>query len=425
MSEREPGPPGFFLIFITLGVLSACRGEPGRTAVDSHGTAESCAVPSGPGRWTVGGGGFRETGRVGDDEETWFASVGGVHWSQEGVYVFDAGNARVVRFTDDLVPLAAFGREGDGPGEFPRLMLRMPASPRRIHGGDGRLVVYDERRVSVFDAGGRYLGSAIPNAYEAGLSPMTRAIRLAPSGVLFESDGHDAYHAPRGWTDSVVFRIRRWGGGAVDTVVEVRVARPPRDRRGAQFRGPNQALPLWDVAGGCVVVSDGASPWLVVASLDGAGQDTIRFPLPDREPPPPDREAMAELLGAARGETDTPEPTSLRRIHDLIVDPDGAVWLLPVQPERAPASGVEILRVDLGTRQATTDTVPYFPAAFGPPGVYYATPRDSLRQQLVVRVESQTTRAPPLPRSTDQRAGADTGWRAMLKVPSSMRGKSP
>jgi hypothetical protein len=62
---------------------------------------------------------------------------------------------------------------------------------------------------------------------------------------------------------------------------------------------------------------------------------------------------------------------------DLVADLDGYLWILPVQPRGAEGAGVEVLRVAVGTGRAETDTVPAFPLAFGPPGVYYAALRDA------------------------------------------------
>ncbi|HEX7119255.1 MAG TPA: hypothetical protein VF212_10730 [Longimicrobiales bacterium] len=371
---------------VLASLFAGCTGDGGVARVDAFRPAEACTFPASPSRWADGGD-HRETGRAGDDEELWFANIGGVYWSAEGLYVYDAMNTRVVRLTEDLEFVGSFGREGDGPGEFPRRMVSVFRPARRIHGGPDGILIYEERRVSVFDPEGRYQGNLIADPFTVGMSPMTRGLRWTPSGVLFDAGGHDAYHLPDAWTDSVSYRVQRWAGDTIHTIAEILVARAPRGPRGAQYLGPRQARPAWDAAGGCVVMTDGASPWLVVASLDGREADTVSVELPERDPPAGDRATLERLSAQAGGGTHLPEPTVIARIRDLILDPDGHVWLLPNQPDPAPESGVEVLRIALGSGRTVVDTVPAFPVAFGPPGVYYATIRAAMDEQMVARYE--------------------------------------
>ncbi len=368
-------------------VIGACGTDGTKALVESFRPAEACTFTAGGSRWARDGGTYREMARVGEDDETWFVNIWGIFSAPEGLYVFDVGNARVARFTADLGYIGKFGREGEGPGEFPRLRVSLPERLRRIHGDGDRIVVYDGNRVSLFDSEGRYLGNLITDPFAVGLGYRTSSVRLTSAGLVFPSGGTDVFHLSREWTDSAAFRINLWSSAGIDTVAEVQAARPPRDRLGVQFTGPDQALPLWDSERGCVVISDGASPWLVVASLDGTKADTLRIELPDRRPPGYDRKELAELSARAGGGRDMPEPTATKRVRDLILDPDGHVWLLPIQPEPALAEGVEILRVDLGTGRTLVDTVPAFPAAFGEPGAYYASLRAALDQHLVVRYD--------------------------------------
>lgn len=82
---------------------------------------------------------------------------------------------------------------------------------------------------------------------------------------------------------------------------------------------------------------------------------------------------------------------------DLILDPDGFVWLLPVQPDQPVPGGVEVLRVPLGGGSVVTDTVPAFPRAFGPPGVYFGGIRGPNDEILVKRYEKDMSAHPSSP----------------------------
>lgn len=366
--------------------LTGCAADRSGPIVESFEPPDACSFVPGSSRWA--GSSYRETARVGDKDDVWFSSIGGVHWAGDQLYVFDMGYPRVIRFTEALEYIGEFGREGDGPGELQKLWIPPYLPWRRLHGSKELLIVYDAgRRVSVFDVEGNFRGNLITNAPGVGMSVTLRGVRLTPYGLLFDWHSQHAPDGGRGWADSVAYQVRRWADGTVSEVVELQVAAYPLAVRGGTFRGPHQAVPLWDVEGSCVVVSDGASPWLVVASIDGSRADTLAINLPNRKPAAVDRKSLAEVSAMAGGGSHMPEPTAIRRIRDLIIDPDGHVWLLPIQPDPAPQGGVEVLRVSIATRETFVDTIPAFPVAFGPPGVQFATPSASLNEPLVIRVE--------------------------------------
>jgi len=73
------------------------------------------------------------------------------------------------------------------------------------------------------------------------------------------------------------------------------------------------------------------------------------------------------------------------RVYDLVADPDGWVWILPVQPPDGTRGGLEVLRVSIGHGQGIIDTAPAFPRAFGPEGTIYGTRRDRERLARLAR----------------------------------------
>ena len=70
------------------------------------------------------------------------------------LYILDAGNYRIQKFTADGKYIATFGRQGEGPGEF-----TMPARMELV--GNAELYVYDQRtqRIDVMSTDGNFIRS--------------------------------------------------------------------------------------------------------------------------------------------------------------------------------------------------------------------------------------------------------------------------
>lgn len=185
-------------------------------------------------------------------------------------------------------------------------------------------------------------------------------------------------------------RIRIWAfaDGGPRQLHSVDLPPLPKDGRGVRFQGVREAGPSWDTRLGCVAITDGGSPWILGGSLGAPALDTLRFSLDDRElPADPDE---AELLARAGGtQRRPPEPVLPRRIRDLIIDPDGWVWLWPIQPSPKPFSGQEVVRISMETHRVEWDTVPGFARAFGPPGSFYVTRVDASGARTLLRMEYQ------------------------------------
>ena len=99
------------------------------------------------------------------------------------VFVADAGNYRVVRWSSAGEQVGTFGSQGDGPGEFQSIGWMHPVG--------SALAVYDSRllRISWFDAAGRLTGSR-PFAVARPEPPTPDAI-IASGGALGVTPGGD------------------------------------------------------------------------------------------------------------------------------------------------------------------------------------------------------------------------------------------
>jgi hypothetical protein len=297
----------------------------------------------------------------------------GVAFGDSTLFVFERRLGEVRLFDVGGVPSGSFGREGQGPGEFmvrgftrllPRVVLEPISSWIDLRGDT--VAVFDGNAIQRFTSRGMYVDEVdgLAKALSGSLR-FSRRIRLVPEGVVIDVEARTGERA--GGED----RPRPYGvwlvtDSSASRVVSLNLRPLPRPKVGRfrpSYEGPLEAQPIWDLLGGCVVVSDGSSPWLLVANLHGGRVDTIPIPLPMRRP---------------ASSRKTVDPSTPMHLSDLIADPDGWIWILPVQADgRLRADTLEILRVGIGLGVAVFDTVPAFPTAFGPPGVAFGTRRDA------------------------------------------------
>lgn len=392
--------PAIAIVLLALtaaGCGTAASGDDDGTAGDlrarlAAGTlvnGERCPA-AGRSRWAAAGAGYRATATYGDDEDEALVSVAGVAVRGGSVFVYDGVGARVAVLAEDLRPRGSFARQGEGPGELARSRDRSRAMSvgrwRWIDAaGDGTIFVFDGRQAHRFGADGAFRERvAVPPP--AGIPvlggyPRIRAVDSAlyvASALVMNDSGK-----PQRWA---VHRLR---GAGLEPLLELTLAALPRWTNGSAFRGPAQARPLWEVAAGCIVATDGEHPWLVRRPLAGGAADSLPVALPDRDPPKMDERTYLRELNSGPGPNvrSLPGPTAVRRVLDVIADPDGHLWILPLQPRGGGRRPVEVLRVDVGTGASETDTVPAFPLAFGAPGVYYAAATDADGVVSVVRYE--------------------------------------
>jgi hypothetical protein len=360
-------------------LLAACADEH-REIPRTLGARAGCESRAGGSRWSSGGVGYRATASYGRQAETWLNEVAGVAAVDSLVFVYDAPQSRVVMLDGRLQPVRSFGRKGQGPGELAPVMDRgrRGLGWKWIDGSGDSLLVFDGTRLQFFSPDGRFLVQGLRAAVDRGwVSDETPRLRYWQGRLLSTRGGYDTpiLRRPR---DRYAWELVDVAGGHDRPIVSLRLAPLPAGHNKVPFLGPEQALPLWDAAGGCVVATDGTGAWLVRAALSGAGADTLALDLSPVRLPVVDREEIARLMGMAGkgGRAGYIEPTALRRLAALTIDPDGYAWLLPLQDSSHVPGGVEVVRISLSTGVADRDTVPAFPAEFGAPGVFYARTND-------------------------------------------------
>lgn len=369
--------------------LAACGGTQGR---DRVALPESCAERSGVSRWD-GEHGYRVTAEYRGDADQPLWRVLGVAASDSAVYVFDGPNYRVHILDLDLRLRRAFGRRGDGPGEFGSLSHGFyPAdqSDRWVEVSGDSLFVFSGDRLQVFSAGGRYLARAGERQFADGtLSLRTNRFRHA-GGSLYFAD--PTYRYGRTADDRKRMRVMRGNANGTTSALDLAVTPLPTRRGPAgptmMLRG--QARATWDLRGDCIVATSGADDRLVVTSASAGGvPDTLRLPLPRVTLPPDDEDEDGTLAAASGGQM--PEdlhPTAARRIDAVTIDPDGSVWVLPYQDTRTTDGRFVVLKVSPRSGRAKVDTVPAFPLEFGAPGTYFGLRKTEAGEPVVVRVEA-------------------------------------
>jgi hypothetical protein len=180
-SKRQSSAGSSCVALSVLLILTACSGKSGETWTGTV-TVEDGVIhvynPETP-LWGADHDPLRELEILGGPdsaEEAMLAAPFTVVAGADGSrYVLDGTDARIVRYDREGNYLGAFGRAGDGPGEFrnPTDMTLLP---------DGRLLVcdYNQERLSWFSPDGRFIESAA-------LHQSIGQIKASPSGRLFAS----------------------------------------------------------------------------------------------------------------------------------------------------------------------------------------------------------------------------------------------
>lgn len=377
-------------LLLLLLLVAACDRAPNPPPAKP--VAAACVSRPEGSRWA---GDYRETARFGDTDDE---ALGGMDLASitvgDGiVYVLEASNVGLWLLRPDLTVIRKVGREGDGPGEWRGLLHGWQGgSSRWVSASSDRVRLFDGKRFQELTPGGRFRRVLELGSDEMPLFLQSRLI-FAGDTLFYSAGGYDPFSsASTGEPRDGRLGREVAADGYSPWTVRMRLDGENRELlrlglvpvHGKWGVGPAHAIPLWDTNGGCVVASDGHEPVLVYATVGGR-QDTLPVPVPNHVERIAD---YAEALGGLLpGEAKRREPATPKRIRDLVIDPDGWVWLWTVRKRGSTPGEVQVLRVPLGGGRAVLDTVPAFPRAFGPPGVYYAQTYGPDDELLVARYD--------------------------------------
>jgi hypothetical protein len=190
----------------------------------------------------------------------------------------------------------------------------------------------------------------------------TSRVRLVRGGIIL-----DVMHTPRMHGETArEFELWYFSDRAPKRVFRRSLpSLPIRGKNGGSFSGPNEAHPLWDAAGNCLLFSDGSSQWLVRGSTTGFTVDSIRLPIHERAQdatPAGPHETGGTIADSALAGL-IPEPSLWRNIGALALEDEGRVWLGLTRRSPASASAFA-LRVDMTSRQIDSVPIHVFPRAF-------------------------------------------------------------
>ncbi len=360
---------------VLFGAAGCESGAPAAAGVDY------CAVDSAPDRWRPG------QHRILDSplSDSGATPVAGIVSAGDTIMAFDRNAGSVLVVAPDGTVRRRIGRPGQGPGEFApygtstRLSLTRLSRDWLLRRGD-TLVVFDGNQFHHYGLDGGYRTSvAVADTILGRASQFPRETsRLVVRDDRLWLDVAQLDYAPGAPSASALRTYSIWSLSSSDRTraITVRLPTPPISPRGAVDLSTREARPMFALAGSCVVISDGGSPHLLVFGPGAAQADTLHIRATLLDPPASDAErAVRQASGA--GSAPAPEPTLPARLRRLAVDPDGRIWLLPVQrdTQRTP---VEVIRLHIATGAERRDSITFFPSLFLPDGGFAAMQLDSL-----------------------------------------------
>ena len=375
---------------ILAAALTGACGDTAPSPGDGSSTAApaDCATAEGPSRWTPGPAGLSLTDRYGDAEGEALGAVAGVASNGRVVALFDAAAPSLVVLDRRFGVLWRNERRGRGPGELqPYPLASPPGSYQQWLDAEGdTLAVFDGARVTLFGVDGSIRRG--PTLATPGLTGYSSRMELLDGALVYPRSGYDFMSS----YEPASPRLRLVSSRDPErSLLEVELA-PLPTRDGVPWLSADQAAPLWVVRGRCIYAVDGEEPRLLVSVVGSDRVDTIPFELPavhrtaarqvfERE--------QAEALRLPPGRI--PEPTAMKRMDALRVDPDGWVWIRPYQDPRP--GGMVVVRVRVPSGSTEVSTLPTFPVAFGATGELYALRFSALHEAVLERWEVRSDSA--------------------------------
>lgn len=348
----------------------------------------SCGVSASETRWVAQS--YSETHWYGESaEEQWIGSYGGLVAAGDSLFLYDQLRPRVVHLSGDLEERQAFGRQGEGPGEFNHA-LSIPWVGDVAEGHvafDGRrVVIYDRHDIASFDASGEFRWSVRVGRFGLSSTGVRFVSPLDDETIVFGVDSLDARSRRL-----QLWRVRRPDPDYRELLWERFVSTNAREegRSGRVNLGKREARSYWARHRGCVVVSDGGGQFLWLIDLSTLQTDSIALPLWEV---PEFGELRSDFrVTNIRGRdvgARPQEPALLWRWRGLIVDPDGHAWLRAWTQSR---EEFQVFVVSLASGEFRhLINPPGFPTAFGPEGVFYtAREKSLLGEQYIVRLEGE------------------------------------
>ena len=362
-------------VVVVLAAISRVQASP---------TPDVACGASAESRWSASSGaGYSPTQVYGTEKNDWLVGANGIAAVSGRLFVYDAAEARVHVLNDSMRKLSSFGRRGDGPGELaiPRVFLDRSSylSHNLVTVDDSLLYVYDGRGIQSYGHDGTYRQTLA--SVRAGLGAYT-LLRMHASrhGLFFAYDSLNLRGSDR--------RLQSWRvshGGEPVLVHDAKLIAPRISGLAASY-SDQDARPIWAMYGTCLIWGDGSS--LTVERRDLASGRSVTFNLPNhsvarRETDPKTLKKLAERMGVPVPETSGPGP--IWRWANAVVDPDGHVWVNPWSATGRPQG--HVLRIDPAGKIHREEMVE-FPAAFGPPGVFYSISRNvATREVTITRYE--------------------------------------
>lgn len=363
-----------FALSISASLVVACGGaEPRPPFMASD--LRSCFPSVAQGRWTPSASAPGATAYPGATPSRGLALL------DSQVLVYDHREGRVTAYDGRGTPSHSFGRFGRGPGELaPVGATRVLAFPGAswIAAAADTIAIFDGNVVHRYAADGTPLDelTAIQDAVR-GVAAYSSSIRMARGGVLIDLEERVRYDRPQA-REPRAYRLWDLRRGKAAVVASISLPALPL-AGGVAYYGSGEARPRWSLARDCFIISDGSSARLFVGSLGRDGLDTLVIPYTfrARSIAAATADEQRRLLRELRAPVERiPEPSNPSRILGLAADDDGWVWLLPVQDQPL-AAGVRVVRFAPSSNRVEIDTVPFFPSAFGAPGIIFGVRRDS------------------------------------------------
>ncbi len=347
----------------------------------------SCGASARETRWLAES--YRETHTFGLSDgtgsEEWISSYGGLAAAGDSLFLYDHLRPGIVHLTGELEERQAFGRIGEGPGEFNRSFpVTWLVDLFEGHVAfDGRhLVVYDRRNLAAFDAEGEFRWAVrLPTI--TGSNGVRFVSPVDEEKMIFGTDSLDAESR----------RLQLWRVQSLDRDHRELLWERPVPWRARYEDRPRQQLnkreaeSYWARHKDCVVVSDGGRRFLWVVDLATLQTDSISLPkweVPEFGELRSDRQVLS--IGG-HTQPRNREPALLQRWTGLIVDPDGHAWL---RAWTESSEEFQVFVVSMASGESRRLNPPGFPTAFGPPGVFYtAREEPETKAHHIVRFEGE------------------------------------